>query len=89
MQIKKAAAIGGGVIGAGWVARLALNGVDVSVFDPAPDAQRKVDEVMAGARRARYQPISGGCIPSRASVAARRRQHARARCVTCSCTTSR
>ena len=27
--IKKAAAIGGGVIGAGWVARL-LNGIDVS-----------------------------------------------------------
>jgi len=50
--IGKAACIGGGVIGAGWVARLLLNGIDVSLFDPAPDAARKVDEVMAGARRA-------------------------------------
>lgn len=53
MQIvRKAACIGGGVIGAGWVARLLLNGIDVALFDPAPDAARKVEEVMAGARRA-------------------------------------
>ena len=50
--IGKAACIGGGVIGAGWVARLLLNGIDVALFDPAPDAARKVDEVMVGARRA-------------------------------------
>ena len=55
--IGKAACIGGGVIGAGWVARLLLNGIDVSLFDPAPDAARKVDEVMAGARRA-YQAMT-------------------------------
>ena len=36
--IDKAAAIGGGVIGAGWVARLLLNGIDVSIFDPDPEA---------------------------------------------------
>ena len=52
MTINKAACIGGGVIGAGWVARLVLNGIDVAVFDPDPEASRKVDEVMAGARRA-------------------------------------
>lgn len=51
-DIRKAACIGGGVIGAGWVARLLLNGIDVALFDPAPDAARKVEEVMAGARRA-------------------------------------
>lgn len=51
-NIQRAACIGGGVIGAGWVARLLLNGIDVSLFDPAPDAARKVEEVMAGARRA-------------------------------------
>ena len=50
--IKKAAAIGGGVIGAGWVARLALNGIDVTIFDPDPEASRKVGDVMKGARRA-------------------------------------
>ena len=60
MQIRKAAAIGGGVIGAGWVARLVLNGIDVSVFDPAPDAGRKIDEVMAGARRAYAQMAPAG-----------------------------
>jgi carnitine 3-dehydrogenase len=30
----KAAIIGGGVIGGGWAARFALNGIDVAVFDP-------------------------------------------------------
>ncbi|MEM9442707.1 MAG: carnitine 3-dehydrogenase [Pseudomonadota bacterium] len=48
---KKAAIIGGGVIGGGWAARFLLNGWDVSVFDPAPDAERKVKEVIANARR--------------------------------------
>ena len=43
---------GGGVIGAGWSARFALNGVDVALFDPDPDAARKADEVLAKARRA-------------------------------------
>jgi carnitine 3-dehydrogenase len=34
----KVAVIGGGVIGAGWIARFAENGIDVAVYDPAPDA---------------------------------------------------
>ena len=58
--INKAAAIGGGVIGAGWVARLLLNGIDVSIFDPDPEASRKVGEVMKGARRAYKQMLPGG-----------------------------
>ncbi len=58
--IRKAAAIGGGVIGAGWVARLALNGIDVAVFDPDPEASRKVGEVMKNARRAYKQMVPGG-----------------------------
>jgi carnitine 3-dehydrogenase len=33
------------VIGAGWVARLRLRGVDVVVHDPSPDAERVVAEV--------------------------------------------
>ncbi len=50
--ISKAAIIGGGVIGAGWAARLLLNGIDVAVFDPDVDAQRKINEVLANAERA-------------------------------------
>ena len=44
--------LGGGVIGGGWAARFLLNGVDVKVFDPEPQAPRKVEEIMANARRA-------------------------------------
>ena len=60
MIIGKAACIGGGVIGAGWVARLLLNGIDVSIFDPDPEASRKVGEVMKGARRAYKQMLPDG-----------------------------
>jgi carnitine 3-dehydrogenase len=60
MTIHKAAAIGGGVIGAGWVARLVLNGIDVSIYDPDPEASRKVGEVMKGARRAYKKMLPDG-----------------------------
>lgn len=48
---KTAAIIGGGVIGGGWAARFALNGWNVQVYDPDPQAQRKIGEVMDNARR--------------------------------------
>ena len=44
--------LGGGVIGGGWAARFLLNGVDVSVYDPDPEASRKIGEVLDNARRA-------------------------------------
>ena len=44
--------LGGGVIGGGWAARFLLNGSDVRLFDPDPDAPRKVGEVLGNARRA-------------------------------------
>lgn len=47
-----AAIIGGGVIGGAWAARFLLNGWDVNLFDPDPEAGRKMAEVMANARRA-------------------------------------
>jgi carnitine 3-dehydrogenase len=47
-----AAIIGGGVIGGGWAARFLLNGWDVRVFDPDPEAERKIGEVLDNARRA-------------------------------------
>lgn len=48
---RQAAIIGGGVIGGGWLARFLLNGWDVAVFDPDPEAERKISEVLANARR--------------------------------------
>jgi carnitine 3-dehydrogenase len=51
--------LGGGVIGGGWAARFLLNGVDVRVFDPDPEAPRKVDEMVANARRATRALVSG------------------------------
>jgi carnitine 3-dehydrogenase len=46
-----AAIVGGGVIGGGWAARFLLMGWDVRVFDTDPEAERKVGEVIANARR--------------------------------------
>lgn len=49
---RTAAIIGGGVIGGGWAARFVLNGWNVRVFDPDPEAERKIGEVMGNARAA-------------------------------------
>ena len=46
------ALVGGGVIGAGWAARLIENGLDVVMCDPDPEVERKVGEVLANADRA-------------------------------------
>ena len=46
-----AAILGGGVIGGGWAARFLLMGWDVRVFDPDPEAKRKIEAVLANARR--------------------------------------
>src|SRR5919198_2246916 len=46
------ALLGGGVIGGGWAARFLLNGVDVRLYDPDPQAPRKINEVLENARRA-------------------------------------
>ena len=49
---RRAAIIGGGVIGGGWAARFLLNGWDVAVFDPDPQAARKIGAVLENARAA-------------------------------------
>ncbi|WP_298971280.1 carnitine 3-dehydrogenase [uncultured Roseobacter sp.] len=49
--MKIAAIIGGGVIGGGWAARFLLNGWHVRIFDPDPEAQRKISAVLGNARR--------------------------------------
>ncbi len=48
--MKTATIIGGGVIGGGWAARFLLMGWDVRVFDPDPEASRKISEVLDNAR---------------------------------------
>ena len=45
-MIERAAVVGCGVIGAAWVARLRLRGVDVRVFDPDANAGDVLDQVM-------------------------------------------
>jgi len=74
-DIGKAAIIGGGVIGGGWAARLVHNGIDVAVYDPDPQAERKIAEVMANADRAyakltQARPARRGRLSFVASAAA-------------------
>jgi carnitine 3-dehydrogenase len=48
----RVALVGGGVIGGGWAGRLVENGVDVIVYDPHRDAERRVREALENAERA-------------------------------------
>lgn len=59
--------LGGGVIGGGWAARFLLNGHDVVLFDPDPEASRKVGEVMTNARRA-YGKLTNAPWPPEGSL---------------------
>jgi len=59
---RKAAIIGGGVIGGGWAARFLLNGWDVSVFDPSLGAERNVGIMLANARLA-VPALADGPMP--------------------------
>ena len=61
--IERAACIGGGVIGSGWAARFALNGIDVSIFDPDPETGRKAGEVLDNAERA-FARLFGDARPA-------------------------
>ena len=60
--IERVACIGGGVIGTGWAARFVLNGIDVAVYDPDPEAGRKANEVLDNAERA-FQRLFGDARP--------------------------
>jgi carnitine 3-dehydrogenase / betainyl-CoA thioesterase len=51
-DVRTVGLLGGGVIGGGWAARFLLNGIDVRLYDPDPEAPRKVKEVVANGRRA-------------------------------------
>lgn len=62
-----AAILGGGVIGGGWAARFLLMGWDVRVFDPDPEAERKINEVLGNARRS-LPGLSDGAMPEEGSL---------------------
>jgi carnitine 3-dehydrogenase len=66
-QKSKAGLLGGGVIGGGWAARFALNGWDVNLFDPDPQAQRKVDEMLSNAR-ASFSKLVRTSLPAEGKI---------------------
>jgi carnitine 3-dehydrogenase len=61
------ALLGGGVIGGGWAARFAICGIDVRLYDPDPNAERTVGEVLANARRA-YGRLTLAPLPAEGTV---------------------
>ena len=67
MSIARAAVIGGGVIGAGWVARLIENSIPVTIYDPAPDAARKMQAVLDNAERA-YARLTMAARPKKGEI---------------------
>ena len=66
-ELKTVGIIGGGVIGGAWAARFVLNGIDCRIYDPHPDAQRVVGEVMANATRA-FAQLTAAPLPKRGEV---------------------
>ncbi len=51
-KINKVSLIGAGVIGAGWAARLVINGIDVAVYDRSPTVEKNINAVLENALRA-------------------------------------
>ncbi|HEX5691640.1 MAG TPA: 3-hydroxyacyl-CoA dehydrogenase NAD-binding domain-containing protein, partial [Roseiflexaceae bacterium] len=47
-NVRRVAVIGTGVIGGGWAAHFLRQGLDVTVWDPAPEAEDKLREFIAG-----------------------------------------
>ncbi|MFM9934783.1 MAG: carnitine 3-dehydrogenase [Novosphingobium sp.] len=66
-EIRKVGIVGGGVIGAGWAARFVLNGIDVAIYDPDPEIERKTTAVIANARRAMTR-LFGQALPAEGTV---------------------
>lgn len=60
-DIRRVGIVGGGVIGAAWTARFLLNGIDVAVYDPDPEVERKTIAVIANASRALAR-LHGGAL---------------------------
>ena len=63
------AAVGTGVIGAGWVARALARGCDVVAWDPAPGAEQRLRETIANAWPALQRTgLASGASPERLRV---------------------
>jgi carnitine 3-dehydrogenase len=62
LGVRTVGLLGGGVIGGGWAARFLLAGVDVRLFDPDPEAERKLGEMLANARRA-WRSLTAAPLP--------------------------
>lgn len=60
--------LGGGIIGGGWAARFILNGVDVRLYDPAPNAVEYVNKMLGKAQRA-YQRLTLVPLPAEGALA--------------------
>lgn len=68
-EIKTFAAIGTGVIGAGWIARALAHGLDVVAWDPAPGAEAALRARIANAWPAlEAQGLAPGASPARLRV---------------------
>ncbi|MDP6384342.1 MAG: 3-hydroxyacyl-CoA dehydrogenase NAD-binding domain-containing protein, partial [SAR324 cluster bacterium] len=61
------AVIGAGVIGGGWTARFLLNGIDVKIHDPNPEAGRRLTEMIANAERA-WDRLTSAPLPKKGSL---------------------
>jgi len=61
------ALLGGGVIGGGWAARFAICGVDVRLYDPAPDAGEAVHAMLENARRA-WRRLTLAPLPAEGTI---------------------
>ena len=72
-EVGQVALLGAGVVGAGWAARFAVNGIDVRVHDPDPRAGARIDATLDDAARAYARltlapPVPPGRIDVAASV---------------------
>jgi carnitine 3-dehydrogenase len=55
--------LGGGVIGGGWAARFLIAGADVRLYDPDPQAERKLAEILTNARAA-WHSLTDAPLPA-------------------------
>jgi carnitine 3-dehydrogenase len=67
---RRVALVGTGVIGAGWAARCLARGLDVTAWDPAPDAEARLRRAVANAWPAvRRLGLAPGASPDRLAFA--------------------
>ena len=54
--------LGGGIIGGGFAARFVLDGADIKLYDPAPNAEESLQKMLAAGRRA-YRALTYVPLP--------------------------